>query len=122
METWIGLLETGGSIATWLRSQGIQNIAIYGLGMMGKHLLYQLQKEKFSVYYAIDQQTEQGHGELSVYALEDELPDADAVLVTVLYDYPRIRASLEGRHPWRIWALDEVLRAASGREELGGTK
>ena len=90
--------------------------------MMGKHLLYQLQKEKFSVYYAIDQQTEQGHGELSVYALEDELPDADAVLVTVLYDYPRIRASLEGRHPWRIWALDEVLRAASGREELGGTK
>ena len=90
--------------------------------MLGKHLLYQLQQDDFLVSYGIDQQTEQGNGGLDVYSLADELPCADAVLVTVLYDYPSIREALDGRHPWRIWAFDEVPRAASGRENLGGTK
>ena len=125
MDFWIGLMETGGSIAAWLRAQGIRNVAIYGLGMLGKHLLYQLQQAGFPVLYAIDQQTELGHGDITVFALDAELPQVDAVLVTVLYDYPRIHAALSGRQQSvakHIWALDEVLRAASGREALGGTK
>lgn len=120
MDLWIGLLETGGSVAAWLRAQGIGSVAIYGLGMLGKHLRYQLQQDGFPVRYAIDQQTEQGHGDLEVYALDDDLPAADAVLVTVLYDYAAIRASLADRHAWRVLALDEVLRAAAGMENLGG--
>lgn len=121
MDLWLGLIESGGSIAVWLRKQGITSIAIYGLGMLGKHLLYQLRQEDVTVSYAIDQQKELNHGDIAVYSLSDELPHVDAIIVTVLYDYSRIRAVLaeyRSADAEKIWALDEVLRMASGRENF----
>ena len=115
LDLWLGLVESGGSIAAWLRAQGIERVVIYGLGMLGKHLLYQLRQDGFTVDYAIDQKAEQGHGDVAVYTLEAELPASAAVIVTVLYDYTRIRAALAERHKWQIFALDEVLRAADSR-------
>lgn len=89
--------------------------------MLGKHLLYQLRQEDVTVSYAIDQQKELNHGDIAVYSLSDELPHVDAIIVTVLYDYSRIRAVLaehRSADAEKIWALDEVLRMASGRENF----
>lgn len=109
LDLWMECREEGRSVAAWLRSQGIANVAIYGLGMLGRHLLWELEKEGFPICYSIDQQQEGWPRDFIVHMLEDDLPATDAVIVTVLYDFQRIQRILSKKGKWKIWALDEVL-------------
>lgn len=109
LDLWMECREEDRSVAAWLRAQGIANIAIYGLGMLGRHLLWELEKEGYPVCYSIDRQQEGWPSDLKVYSLDDELPAADAVIVTVMYDFNRIQTILSKKRTWKIWALDEVL-------------
>lgn len=109
LDIWMDCREQGRSIAAWLRTQKVASVAIYGLGMLGRHLLWELEKDGYPVRYSIDQQQEGWPSDLKVYSLDDELPAADAVIVTVMYDFNRIQTILSKKRTWKIWALDEVL-------------
>ena len=109
LDIWMECREQRRSIATWLRTQKVASVAIYGLGMLGRHLLWELEKEDYPVRYSIDRQQEGWPSDLKVYSLDDELPAADAVIVTVMYDFNRIQTILSKKRTWKIWALDEVL-------------
>lgn len=112
LEKWLALMENRNSIAEWLRTQGIHNVAIYGMGMLGRHLYRQLQAEGFPVAYAIDQSRMKGTEKLPVYPLDADLSQVDAVIVTVLYDFEQIRDRLAGKGLSGILPLDQVLQRA----------
>lgn len=109
LDIWMECREQRRSIATWLRTQKVASVAIYGLGMLGRHLLWELEKEDYPVRYSIDQQQEGWPSDLEVHTLDDDLPAVDAVIVTVLYDFKRIQSVLAKKGTWKILALDEVL-------------
>ena len=112
MDRWLMLLESGKSIAGWLRAHGYAQVAVYGYGMLGKHLVHQMEQEQLTPAYLIDQQPEKDSGSLPMMTLEDELPAADLVIVTVQYDFPAIQRNLKEKVAAEIrpidWLMDEV--------------
>ncbi|MGE9842295.1 glycosyltransferase WbsX family protein [Selenomonas bovis] len=114
MDQWLMLLESGKSIVNWLRVHGYAQVAVYGYGMLGKHLVRQMEQEQLPPVYLIDQQPEKDSGSLPLMTLEDELPAADLVIVTVQYDFPAIQQKLKEKVAAEIrpldWLIDEVLK------------
>lgn len=115
MDRWLVLLESGRSIAAWLRAQGYSHMAIYGYGMLGKHLMHQLVQENLVPDYAIDQQPEKASGSVPMMTLEDDLPKVDLIIVTVLYDFSAIKKRLKKKVATEIrpldWLIGEVANA-----------
>lgn len=74
----------------------------------------QMEQERLTPVYLIDQQPEKDSGSLPLMTLEDELPAADLVIVTVRYDFPAIQRNLKEKVAAEIrtldWLIDEVLK------------
>ena len=69
-------------IDAFFEKHKIYNVAFYGYGVCG-HSFLQLSKNlKLSVYYGIDKKTMNPEN-IKIYSPEDDLPEADAVLVTL---------------------------------------
>lgn len=115
MDRWLMLLESGKSIAGWLRAHGYAQVAIYGYGMLGKHLLRQLAADHLVPSYLIDQQPEKDNGSLPMMKLEDDLPATDLIIVTVQYDFQAIQRKLKEKVAAEIrpidWLIDSVMNA-----------
>lgn len=90
LDLWVGMLEKGDTPLTYLKKAGYDSVAVYGYGMLGKHLVCQLQKKGFDVKYVIDRQIEKKADGIPLYPLQDGLPEVDVVIVTVLYDYDAV--------------------------------
>ena len=86
--------EQGISVAEKLERQNIHEVAIYGMGDLGKHLVYELTNAKITVKYAIDRSFF-AVSDLDVYLPDSELPNVDAIIVTAILDYESIRSNLE---------------------------
>lgn len=110
LDAWMRCMEQGKTLAGWLRTQGIHAIAVYGLGMLGKHVMTQLRQEQFFVSYGIDQQKEKNSDTLSVYALEEVLPPVELVIVTVMYDFDSICEKLKAKGLEHVLSLEEVVQ------------
>lgn len=108
LDLWVGMLERGKTIADYLINKGFQKVAIYGYGMLGKHLVYQLNKEDFQVNYVIERQKEKKIIGVSLYSLDDKLPYVDAIVVTVLYDYDKIEKILKEKLDCYVLPIDKI--------------
>lgn len=95
LDLWVGMLEKGTTLSGYLKKAGYDNVAVYGYGMLGKHLVYQLQKEGFEVKCVIDRQVEKKTDCVPLCLLNGNLPHVDVVIVTVLYDYDSIRNEIK---------------------------
>ena len=96
-DEWMLMLEQGRTPLDYIKSNGYNSVAIYGYGMLGKHLVRQFQKENFNVSYVIDRNNIKKTDDISIYNIMDELPSVDMVVVTVLYDYDNIYNYLKNK-------------------------
>ena len=85
-------------------------MAVYGLGMLGASLIMELKRDGIAIQYGIDQDVYKGREyDFPVYGLQDSLPEADLVVVTVGYAYDAIRKQLEEKGDFKILSVDELL-------------
>lgn len=89
LNKWMKQKENGGSVAETLRQQGVQKIAIYGMGDMARHLQHELADTDIVIKYAIDRSFF-AISDLDVYLPDSELPQVDAVIVTPVFEYESI--------------------------------
>lgn len=89
LNRWMKQKERGISITEKLQRQGIKEVAIYGMGDLGQHLLYELTNTDIVIKYAIDRSFF-AVGDLDIYLPDSELPQVDAVIVTPILDYESI--------------------------------
>ena len=118
MDEWIRLMENDAKISYGFPDSSGNRVMIYGLGMLGKHLMNQLKKEKVNLVAAIDNKGGT-NPDVKIYKPDDKLPDADLLIVTVQYDYQRIKESIAANvgRDCTIVSLEEVLRTALERKE-----
>lgn len=109
-ELWLNDREKEISVDRTLIKKGIQTVAIYGMGYLGCHLYDELENSEIDIKYVMDRELEDLAGVLRVIKLDGELPEVDAVVVTVLGDTNRICNSIRRKCSYKILTLTEVLR------------
>lgn len=82
---WLYAEQNGKTVEQYLCQKNFFNIAIYGYGMLGKHLFFDLLNSRVCVEYVIDNNAERIFlfNEKEVYTIDDCLPDVDAIIVTL---------------------------------------
>ena len=109
LNSMLTLRERGISIAKYLQKKGYKKIAIYGLGMLGKHLAIELKEDGYSISFGIDQSRNQLDKNFPVISLQDEKREADLIIVTVFYDYINIKEKIREKYSCEIISLKTIL-------------
>ena len=115
-ETWLELYMNNIKIADNLKKQGINKIAIYGYGKIGKNLYKEISKSDIEVCYIIDKQAKKLIGDIPVLDIQEELPKVDAVIVTIPEQYDKIRQELKKICIYKIIYLEEFIYSCCKEE------
>ena len=108
-DAWLCLKENGVSLEKFFVEKNINSIAIYGMGMLGTHLLNELKNGKIEVRYAIDQNADGVNADLKMYFPEDDFPEIEAIVVTAIYAFSEIKVQLIARGYFNIISLEEII-------------
>ncbi len=109
-DQWMLLLERNIHLSDYLKRYGYYVVAIYGVGVLGKHLLKQLEEDMIEIKYVVDQRNNLNLCGVEVRRLEDNLPKVDAILVTVVDGFEEIYDSLINKVEYPIVSLMEIIK------------
>lgn len=102
-------VQSGSSLVKCMEQHGFSNVAVYGMGPIGKCLVKELLRDGIQVPYAIDQNAELIYADVPVYGTKDLLPKADGIIVTAVYYHEHIKKSLEDRVKCPVVSLSDFL-------------
>lgn len=109
-DKWMQLEEKGKTIHDILHARGYHTAAIYGMGYLGKRLYERLTAEGADILCGIDKNAHYMYKNLYVYAIDDEdLPDADVIIVTPIYFYKEIRDTIKEYRSADVCSLYDLL-------------
>ena len=106
---WLQIRNQGRSLEEFFLNNGITNIAVYGMGELGNRLYEELEKSSITVAYTIDKEADKKYSTAKVVGMDEDFDKVDAIIVTPIFDYDEIKASLECKTDMRIISLEEVI-------------
>lgn len=110
LDKWLQLEISGKPLSGYLRKQGVETVAVYGLGMLGASLVMELERDGITIQYGIDQDIYKGREfDFPVYGMQDTLPKTDIIVVTVGYAFEAIRRQLERKGDFKIISLEKLI-------------
>lgn len=109
LNKWMENLEKGKHLYDYLIKKQMITVAIYGYGVLGKHVLTELTDSSVKVKYLIDQNCNIGRGSLKIVSPEDDLEEVDAIIVTPVIGYEDIESKLRNKTRARILSLEAVI-------------
>ena len=109
MDEWLSIKEENKNLALYFQKNNMQNIAIYGMGMLAKHFIKELENTQINIAFGIDRFMGKRSGNIPVYQIGDELPKVDTIIVTATYDFDNIYNKLYDKGIDKIISLDEVV-------------
>lgn len=92
---WLILKMRGIDIATRLKKNGIRCIAIYGMGINGRHLVRELCHTDIKIAYGMDQKKMQPYMGVNIVKVESGLPEVDLIVNSVIYAQDEISQELK---------------------------
>lgn len=108
-DRWLSKKNQGGGLESYFIAHQYQTIAIYGMGVVGKHLYRELCDSDIIVKYAIDKKMVEFGTKLPMLVLGEKLPKVDVIVVTATFAYEEIKKELETFTADRIISIDDVL-------------
>lgn len=109
MNQWIGLKQDNHQIETYFQKNNYQRIAVYGMGFVGMRLIKELRNTNLNIIYGIDQNAANISSDLKLLTLEDELPEVDVIIVTVLGSFQEIYDKLSTKIKCDIVAIEDII-------------
>jgi len=109
LDHWMTLRENNFSIEHWLKNEKCKRIAVYGYGILGKHLCSELHGGDITVEYIIDQKKGDISIDYKLYLPTEAIPETDAVIVTAIFDYDKIYKKLKNKGICKIISLETIL-------------
>lgn len=107
---WLLKKEMGRLFADYLKALGYGRIAVYGMGIMGKHLISELQGSDVKIVYAVDNQKEvSANADIPIIKSGQIEEDVDAIIITVTYQYEEIRKQLQEQTRAKIISLEQIV-------------
>ena len=109
LNQWLINKQQGKEIAPYLKEQGYNKIAIYGMSFVGERLYDDLKHTDIEVAYAVDKRADKVYTDLEVYTLEDELPQADVMIVTAITYYDEIEEAIMEVSGVPVVSLEDII-------------
>lgn len=109
MDKWMKTKQEGKHIIAYFEKNGYRTAAVYGLSHVGKCLLEELKGCDVEIKYAVDRNAAAIYSDIAIYAPEDDLPKADIMIVTAVYDYKEIGTYLKDKVSCPIVSLEDIL-------------
>ncbi len=109
MSMWVKIKQEKVSLPEYFYHNGMKNIAIYGYGMVGQLLENELKDSDISVTYIIDKNADSYSIKNKIYIPGEELPDADAVIVTAVTYFDEIEKKLSLKMRCPIISMEDVM-------------
>ena len=110
LDFWMNLRENGVKLENWFIENDYRNIGLYGYGVLGKHLLRELEESSIIVSYLVDRQKNSLRAALPMYLPEDSLPEADLIVVSATFYYDDIYRQLKNNGVKNIVSLEYIMR------------
>lgn len=102
MNKWFTNVQNNKKIEQVLLALHIKNIAVYGIGNLGIHLLKELENSSINVVLCMDKNTKFSQD-------MDGYSDIDAIIVTPVLEYKEIRLCLKKYFDVLIMSLEELI-------------
>ena len=110
LTSWMDILESNGSLEEYFICKGIDNVAVYGAGGVGEHLLKQLRESNITIKYVIDKSEFLKASEtLPLYKPCDDLPEVDAIVVTVIDSFEMVSERVQEKINCPILSIIDVV-------------
>ena len=110
LHNWLCLREHEVDFSQYFKKYGYHSIAIYGMGKLGTHLLYELKGSDVTVKCGIDKNGEQIDCDVAVYHPNHRIPEVDAVIITITDMYPEISGILRQQMNCPMVTIEEIIQ------------
>lgn len=108
-DRWMDLREKNICISDYLKKYDITQVAVYGYGMLGKHLIKELEEQNIRIAYILDRNCRKQSLKYEIKNPQDNLPQVDAIIVTVVDEFDEIYQSLKDRVNSKFFSLFEIV-------------
>lgn len=109
LDQWLSSYRMGVRVEDFFKKYNYGTIAIYGMGILGRQLKEELKDSEIKISYYIDRSVILGDAIMKRVSIKDELPEADAIVVTVLGEFEEIYESLKEKSDAAIIHIGEIL-------------
>lgn len=106
---WLLIIERGDRIEDYFHDKGIKEVAVYGYGNIGRHLVKQLIKTDVSVKYVIDKNKKDVSENIDIYHPTDKLSEVDAVIITPICEYQSIKNKIDKKISGEIISMEDII-------------
>lgn len=109
-DNWLALNERGDTVEQFFKGKNINEIAVYGCGNIGRHLMAQLSDSNIHIKYVIDKRKDSMTADhMPCYQLSDHMPAVDAIVVTPICEYSEIRNELKKVISTEIISMEDII-------------
>ena len=109
MNQWLILKQEGKNIADYLLKCDVNSIAVYGLGIYGRHLIRDLNDSEVTVSFAIDRKPQQDYKGVHVITPDKPIEGVDLIINSVLSDRDGIEKTLLQLTEIPVVAIDDLI-------------
>lgn len=111
LDKWLSNREKGKKIADFLNTYQVYRVGIYGYGILGKHLVRELQGQGFPISWVIDRSFSGDDVCCNLVRPDDsdKLEDVDLAIITSLTDVEEMENILLKFVTGRIISIEELI-------------
>lgn len=112
LDIWLQLIEQNYHLDKYFISHGYKKIGVYGYGVLGHHLIDELEKTEVEVVFLVDKQKNKLaiKKDLQVFSPDEKLPAADAIIVASFYYFDEVKYVIS--QPKRLISLQMIIEDA----------
>ena len=118
MRNWIDLKNQGKDFKGFFVSHQYRTAAIYGMGYIGESLYLELKNSNIQVMYAVDRSAIDFKQELAIFRMEEELPETDIIIVTLVEKCDDICRRLAEKVRCPVVTIQQLLAYVGTEEHL----
>lgn len=109
LNQWLILKQEGKGLDRYLKRQGYNIIAVYGMGIYGRHVIRELQGTEIRISYGIDRKKIKPYKNVDVLQPTEGMPSVDVIINTVLCEHVNIKSYLAQICESPVLSLEDIV-------------
>lgn len=108
LKDWLLLRQHNISLEDWLIRNQISTVAVYGYGILGRALCNELENSSITIKCIVDRKYQSIYANVQAVGL-DNIPEVDAIIVSVVNYYDEIESELLRVCKCSIISLEDIV-------------